>query len=172
MHELGIDSYTVHAGYARDLRPARNGGYFVPDGPAGISKQSASDFMYQSLCLIVEHAVARGVKVGLENLFPMNDALDCSLLCTPSEIHQFLARTANDGNVGLLLDMGHLCISANFFWFDKDEFIRSLNEEYQRKIFGEEQVAEKYVADMKKKGFTDAQKYVDFVKSSLERYGK
>ena len=135
-HELGIDSYTVHAGYARDLRPARNGDYFVPDGPVGISKQSASDFMYQSLCLIAEHAVARGIRIGLENLFPMNDALDCSLLCTPSEIHQFLARTANDDNVGLLLDMGHLCISSNFFGFDKDEFIRSLNEEYQRKIFG------------------------------------
>jgi TRAP-type C4-dicarboxylate transport system substrate-binding protein len=33
-------------------------------------------------------------------------------------------------------------------------------------------VADAYVADMKKKGFSDAQKYVDFVKSSLERYGK
>ena len=33
-------------------------------------------------------------------------------------------------------------------------------------------VANEYVADMKKKGFSDAQKYVDFVKSSLERYGK
>ena len=33
-------------------------------------------------------------------------------------------------------------------------------------------VADEYVADLKKKGFSDAQKYVDFVKSSLERYGK
>jgi len=64
-HDLEIDSYTVHAGYARDLRPARNGGYFVPDGPGGISKQSASNFMYQSLCLIAEHATAKGIKVGI-----------------------------------------------------------------------------------------------------------
>jgi uncharacterized protein (UPF0276 family) len=66
----------------------------------------------------------------------MNDASDCSLLCTPSEIHQFLAQTANDDNIGLLLDMGHLCISANFYGFDKDEFVRSLNEEHQHRIFG------------------------------------
>jgi len=33
-------------------------------------------------------------------------------------------------------------------------------------------VADEYVADMKKNGFPDAQKYVDFVKSSLEKYGK
>jgi len=33
-------------------------------------------------------------------------------------------------------------------------------------------VADEYVADMKKKGFSDAQGYVDFVKSSLEKYGK
>ena len=33
-------------------------------------------------------------------------------------------------------------------------------------------VADDYVAGLKKKGFSDAQKYVDFVKSSLERYGK
>ena len=33
-------------------------------------------------------------------------------------------------------------------------------------------VADEYVADMKKNGFTDAQEYVDFVKSSLNKYGK
>jgi len=33
-------------------------------------------------------------------------------------------------------------------------------------------VTEKYVSDMKKKGFSDAVKYVDFVKTSLEKYQK
>ena len=29
-----------------------------------------------------------------------------------------------------------------------------------------------YIADMKKKGFADAEKYVDFVKSAIEKYQK
>ncbi|MCD4715126.1 MAG: TRAP transporter substrate-binding protein [Desulfobacterales bacterium] len=33
-------------------------------------------------------------------------------------------------------------------------------------------VAEKYVADMKKKGFKDAQKYVDYVRASVDKYSK
>jgi len=133
-HGLEIDCYTLHPGYARELRAAQESDYFIADGYPGISPAYASAIMFESLLEIRKYAVKRGVRIGLENLFPIDDAPDSSLLCTPAEIIQFLDYFDQDNNIGFLLDLGHLVISANYFGFDKDKFIETLSKGFQHKI--------------------------------------
>ncbi len=90
--------------------------------------------MFESLSEIRQYAVKKGIRIGLENLFPTDDAPDGSLLCTPDDIFRYLDNFAEDRQIGFLLDLGHLVISANHFDFDKDKFIKILCKEYPHKI--------------------------------------
>lgn len=135
-HDLGVDCYTLHAGYAKELQPARDNAYFIADSSSSINMEVAKASMFKSLNEIKVHAIRYKVKIGLENLFPINTMPEISLLCTPLDIFQFLDSFAEDDFVGILLDLGHLCISANYFGFNKDEFINKLSRQYQCKIFG------------------------------------
>ena len=132
--DLGIDCYTLHPGYAIELHPAQKSDYFIADNSQSISPELASANMFESLSEIREDAVKQGVRIGLENLFPIDNAPDSSLLSIPADIIQFLDYFSKDDNIGSLLDLGHLSISANYFGFNKDQFIETLSREYQHKI--------------------------------------
>ena len=134
--EIGINRYTVHAGYTKNFQPNPEGGYFIADNSQGISREQATRIMLQTLSEIQDYAAERKVKIGAENLFPIDTAPESSLLCAPSDIFQFLDYTAEERNVGFLLDLGHLFISANYFGFNKDEFIETLDKKYHHKILG------------------------------------
>lgn len=134
--ELEIDLYTVHAGYAKDLNPDPVSDHFIVKGSDGVGAEEAVQIMYETISEIGAYGKARGVKVGVENLFPIGSAPNCSLLCRPSEILQFLEDTSEDGNIGLLLDLGHLCICSEFFGFDKEAFISTLRKKHQNRIVG------------------------------------
>lgn len=135
-HEMGIDRYTMHAGYTKNFQPNPEGGYFIADNSQGISREQATRIMLQTLSEIQDYAAERKVKIGVENLFPIDTAPESSLLCAPSDIFQFLDYIAENDNVGFLLDLGHLFISANYFGFDKDDFIKTLDKKYRHKILG------------------------------------
>jgi len=133
-YELGIDFYTLHPGYTIEFRAAQESDYFIADHSSSISPRQAATNMFESLSEIRQSAALKGIRIGLENLFPSDDAPDSSLLCNPDEIFFFLDTFAEDNHVGFLLDLGHLVISANHFKFDKDEFIEILSRTYQLKI--------------------------------------
>lgn len=134
--DIKIDCYTLHPGYAREFRPSQKSDYFISDSQPGISPELASAIMFKSLSAIRKYARERGVRIGLENLFPTDNAPNGSLLCIPADIIQFLDYFGKDDNIGFLLDLGHLLISANYFNFNKDEFIELLRDNYQDKICG------------------------------------
>jgi len=92
--------------------------------------------MYESLEKIQKYAEDHKVKVGAENLFPFGDEPEISLLSTPSEIFKFLEYFRENDHVGLLLDLGHIVISSNYYDFDKDELVDDLIKKYLHKIFG------------------------------------
>lgn len=135
-HDLEIDRYTLHPGYSRELLPAFKKDYFVTDSSPSISPELAFTIMLRSISMIKGYAEEKGVKIGLENLFPTDDAPESSLLCIPADIIQFLDYFDKDDNIGFLLDLGHLLISANYFGFNKDDLINTLSIKYQNKVFG------------------------------------
>jgi len=134
---LGIDRYSFHAGYARELRPPDRGGQHFNVAPSPtIRPVTAAGYMYESLEKIQKYAEEKKVKVAAENLFPFGEEPDISLLSKPSEIFRFLEYFSEKDHVGLLLDLGHVVISSNYYGFDKDELIDSLINKYLHRIFG------------------------------------
>ena len=134
-HELGIDFYTLHPGYTIEFRATRESDYFIADHSSSISPKQAATIMFESFSEIRQYAVKKAIRIGLENLFPTLDMPESSLLCTPDDIFRYLDNFAEDRQVGFLLDLGHLVISANHFGFDKDDFIEILSRNFQPKIF-------------------------------------
>ena len=133
-HEIGIGYYSVHAGYRKHFDPGTEGGYFVPDDSQNISYDHALTIIHESIFEIMDHAKKYNVSIGIENLFPHIDSPDSSLLCTPDEIFKFLDTVTYNAGAILLLDLGHLCISANHFNFDKDKFLNTLLKKYHFRI--------------------------------------
>ncbi len=133
---LGVDRYSVHAGYLQQYSPNRNNDGFVSDGKDRIDKGQGVELMYQSLSQIAEIADEKNVKISLENLFPIKGQPNSSLLCTPLDIFDYLERIKEVPSVGLLLDLAHLFISSTTFSFDRDKFLDELLDRFPEKIFG------------------------------------
>ena len=136
-NSLGIDRYSFHAGYAKELNPPDPGKQcFKAVAMAGISPDKAAIRMYESIEKIQKYAEEKKIKVAAENLFPFGEEPDISLLSKPPEILKFLEYFSEKNHVGLLLDLGHIVISSNFYGFDKDELVDGLIKKYLHKIFG------------------------------------
>lgn len=135
-HDLEIDRYTLHPGYSKNFYPSSNNNYFIPDDSPDISPELAFTIMLKSILMIKEYAEEKGVKIGLENLYPTSDAPKSSLLCTPNEIKLFLEYFDKEDSIGFLLDLGHIVISANYFGFNKDDLVSTLCTKYFHKVFG------------------------------------
>jgi len=136
-NHLGIDRYSFHAGYARELSPPDPGNqYFKVVSMPVIRPENVTSYMYESVEEIQKYAEDHKVKVSAENLFPFSDEPEISLLSTPSEIFKFLEHFSEKDHVGLLLDLGHIVLSSNCYGFDKDELVDGLIKKYSHKIFG------------------------------------
>jgi len=120
---LGTKLFTFHSGFRSDpdlnLR-------FKTGGIAPYAK--AMKTTIQSLIEINEYAEDHGVKIAIENnvlaahnLVNGEDGL--LLMCEYWEFER-LFREIDSDNLGLLLDLGHLKVTANTLGFDADEFIR------------------------------------------------
>lgn len=133
-NNLGIGFYSLHAGYASELLPNTDDGYFKTLEDSFNGFESAYDIMFESISEIVEYAEEYDIALGVENLFPFGKAENCSLLSTHNHIFRFLDQIIGDDNIYLLLDLGHLNISADYYGFNKDNFIMSILEKYQDKV--------------------------------------
>ena len=134
---LGIDRYSFHAGYSRELKPPDSGDqYFRVLSMPKLQPEKATFHMYESIEMIQKYAEEHKVKMGAENLFPFGKEPEISLLSTPPEILKFLEYFRENDHVGLLLDLGHIVISSNYYDFDKDELVDELCKKYLHKILG------------------------------------
>ncbi|AZO94017.1 TIM barrel protein [Halocella sp. SP3-1] len=125
--------YTFHAGYSKKLSVNKNG-YFKPD-PGEIDWEKTYQVFYKSLDDILSFAVEKQVKIGIENLFPYNKVKNYSIMCSEEEIEELLNKYEDNKYLGLLLDLGHLNVAANYMKFDKYETLDFLINKYRNKIF-------------------------------------
>ncbi len=120
-----IDSkiYGIHAGYFSDSYADKKGNFVFEKKNIGYIKslENSINFIYK----IIQNSRKKNVKILIENLFPFNNEVR-SLFCTFDQINDLMKELPDD--VGLLLDLGHLQISCNFFKLDKNkEFDKILN---------------------------------------------
>ena len=134
--QLNISFYAMHAGYLINMKPPKpKDDHFVIVQSGMMGREEGEKRMFDSFEQINGFAREKNVRVALENLFPIESFPECSLLIKPDDIFKFLDRFEDDENIGLLLDLGHLVISSNYFGFNKERFLEKLYQSYDNKVF-------------------------------------
>jgi len=110
--KLGVPLFTFHSGFRSDpdLNLRFKTDRIVP-------YDTAIETNIQSLIEINKYAEDRGIKIAIEN----NVLAD--FMCEYWEFERLFREIGSD-NLGILLDLGHLNVTANTLGFDADEFIR------------------------------------------------
>lgn len=123
--QFGISLFTFHSGFRVD--PDKKFRFRVNGIPP--YKQSM-DFFRKSLCIVLNHAVKKNVRIAIENNVVCSKHLldDFSNFLLMSELSEFeiLFAEFKSPYFGLLLDLGHLKVSSHTLHFDPNEFIASL----------------------------------------------
>lgn len=127
---LGQNHYGVHAGFLSEMSTKRDeDGVFLPGENITGTQNRQQDFIKE-----IMQTLPQGFKIALENCFPRKDGTPMSLLSTQEQI---LAHVEyyKDSPMGLLLDLGHLGVSAQIHKFDKYIFLCKLFQRWTSRIF-------------------------------------
>ena len=120
--------YGIHAGYLGKATPTESG-YFNFKGQSNYKESLENAAMF--INNVIDDFDREGMVLLIENLFPSRTKFH-SLFCSLEQIDDLLSLIPE--NVGLLLDLGHLNISANIFGFDRDEFLDNYLEKYGSRL--------------------------------------
>lgn len=134
-HILGINMYSIHSGFTIDILPLVKGLPLSIKTNEIQDKGSSINIFYKNLDHITQNMINGSFKFAIENKETFPGAEDCSILCNPSEVFEFLDYYRKSQNIGFLLDFGHLNISSSMQAFDKFKFIDDLFHKYRNKIF-------------------------------------
>jgi len=123
-----VPFYSVHAGFCFHASPEDLGGDLT--GLPRILKDKAEAVFVESLKELARAAAVEGIDILVENnvLTPsncVNGANDLMLGVTSDDLLRIL-EGAGGSHLGILLDVGHLKISAGSLGFSAEEFIRDL----------------------------------------------
>lgn len=121
-YSLGINLFSLHAGFRADPDETLN-----LKGKPVASYESAFNTFIESIDEVISYAEKRKVRIGIENnVLSEYNVIDGKnpylLLCEAEEFEKFLARVHSD-SIGIVLDLGHLNVTAHSLGFDKYEFI-------------------------------------------------
>lgn len=129
--KLGKNLYSLHPGLMNDLQPILREGYFIKSNDRVNSRE---DF-YHMVDRVMDEIVTDDFRIAVENLHPKSDTELYSFLCTPDDIIEFLKRFNNRDNVGIVLDLGHLNVSARRLNFDKYQVLDEIFSNHMDRIF-------------------------------------
>jgi len=121
---LDVPYYSVHAGFRGD---------FTADGNGLLHKRSDQVFTFDGIKENVRWYYSRwpGIPLALENIYPNNGNTSCAFMMSLSDI---MAALDAMPDVFLLLDLGHLKISANLLGFDFNEAVETIFRCYGSRI--------------------------------------
>ncbi|RKY48797.1 MAG: hypothetical protein DRP88_01290 [Candidatus Neomarinimicrobiota bacterium] len=125
--DFNINFFSFHAGFRVD--PDINLRFNFNNIP---EYETSFDTFKESVEKIVDYAERRGVKVAIENnVLSEYNLIDGQnqllLMCELWEFERLFGEISSK-NLGILLDIGHLKVTANLLKFDADEFIDKLKD--------------------------------------------
>jgi len=135
--KYGVPYYSFHPGYLFE-------GYEKPDGHFAFHMESERSYE-ESLTTFLEnfnalHEIAGkyGISLVVENLFENDSILGggsrrSSLNCSFEEFDHLLGKLPSDS--GILMDLGHLNLSADYMRFSRYEFIDMMIGKYGTRIY-------------------------------------
>lgn len=122
---LGAPAYSVHAGFAADVRPEHLGRRIPADRMT--DRGRAAGIFAESVRELLDHAQAAGVRLCIENnvvsapnLVGGENAM--LLLATAPELTAFAAEIASPW-LGLLIDVGHVKVTCRTLGLDPRRFL-------------------------------------------------
>lgn len=121
---LNVPYYSVHAGFRGD---------FVADGHGLLQKQSDRTFTWEGIRDNVSWFRSKWphTPLVLENIYPNNRNTACAFMMSDAEIGELLDRIPE---IFLLLDLGHLQVSAQLMGFDFSAAVATLFRRFGRRI--------------------------------------
>ena len=128
----GIPYYSFHPGYLSDGREMPNGHFEFPTESFRSYGQTLAAFAANFETLYTR-AVKAGVRLAVENLFIAPGNLATSLNCSFEELDEMMDLLPED--VGIVLDLGHLNVSAHYLGFERRSYIDSILNLYSDRIF-------------------------------------
>jgi sugar phosphate isomerase/epimerase len=124
---LGAAFYSVHAGFCFVADPSDLGGRQID--LARINPAVAEEVFVESLVILKEHAAGRLPILVENNVVDERNLIDgrnLLALGVDSDDLLRLLEKAGQAGLGLLVDLGHLKVSAASLGFDREEFLRAV----------------------------------------------
>lgn len=136
MDKAVIPLYSAHGGYLPYIGPpGLNRSYFTIDERKITDRDRAVKTIYENIDFIMNKYFKDGHRLAIENGFPFSAQKKYSLFSEPLEIINFINYSSKFPNLGFLLDLGHLAISAQVCGFDKTVFAREILLKHPDKIY-------------------------------------
>jgi len=120
--QLGAPFYSVHAGFITDPTSFGTTSFVFPMPISSSEKQAAVTRFKASLEKVLSRAQELGLQVLVENNVCTEDLRGKLLFQTADEILRMFD-SLSSSNLGLLLDTGHLNVTAHTFGFDRMRFV-------------------------------------------------
>lgn len=119
---LGAEVYSVHGGFAADPIGADRWGFTFP--PVSSAEWAASQVRFhEAVASLLPHARATGVRLLIENNVCMPSHRGKLLCQLPEEFVAVMEACGREG-IGVLLDTGHLRVTASTFQRDLSALVR------------------------------------------------
>lgn len=121
---LDVPYYSIHAGFRAD---------FSSDSGGLLHQQSPKFFTLDGIAENVRWFKSRWPEIllALENLYPNNGNTSCGFMMSPDEIGEALELMPD---IGLLLDLGHIKVSAHLMGFDYLAAVDRIFDQYGSRI--------------------------------------
>lgn len=137
--KTGVKIYAFHPGYYREAEMNEKG-YFDFFGNERRNFEYGLDVFKKDFVNFYKTlkigSKQNDISLGFENLFPNPDGTNDSFMCTFEEISKVFNHAKKENiKLKLLIDLGHLAISANFLKFDRIEFLNNVLNNYGDNIF-------------------------------------
>ena len=138
--KTGVDLYAFHPGYLGDPDVGPGGMFLFHDQkkvPCDVGINSfLQDFMKFYNELNLENNEPQEMFLAIENLFPPPEGTNYSIFCTKEDIDAIMkSPVVQQTKLGLLIDLGHLALSASLLHFDRMEFLHSVVADYGDRIY-------------------------------------
>ncbi len=130
--EFNLPYYSFHPGYLAQGGSANSKGHFDFENNSFVDYDTAFHVFLKNFIRLYELAVARCVKLAVENLFPKFGKID-SLNNTFEDFDMILSKLPED--VAILLDLGHLNVSSIALGFDRFDYLNKMVDKYGERIF-------------------------------------
>lgn len=127
-----IPYYSFHPGYLCEGSEGPDGQFSFPQD-SFVSYENAQEKFLENIQNLNQMATEKGVRLAIENLFVAPKNIRSSLNCSFEELDEIISQMP--GDIGLLLDLGHLNVSAHYLKFDRYAYVKKIFEKYSDRIF-------------------------------------